>query len=78
MNNYASGRECIVQKFNKDNKCMDGVHCRFIAWGVEPEEFRDGVGNWTVGIIELDDGTLYTTTPSNIRFTKPLSGRIIE
>ena len=43
----------------------DGLfHC----WGQEYEEFAEGPGNFTVAIIELEDGSIITPHPTDIRF----------
>lgn len=47
----------------------------FHKWGVSYEEFETNAGNSTVAIIELEDGTVETALPHNIKFddkwTKP-------
>jgi hypothetical protein len=49
-------------------KEYDG-EAKFHGWGVEFEEFGDvGVGNFTVAIVELPDGTIYRALPDDIKF----------
>lgn len=45
----------------------------FHCWGCEWEEFETNVGNNTVGIIELEDGTIETVIPQNIKFVEPIN-----
>lgn len=40
----------------------------FHVWGVNYEEFEDGVGSYTMAIIELLDGTITEVLPNNIKF----------
>ena len=40
----------------------------FLAWGMEHEEFTDGIGNYTVAIVEMPDGTVRTPLPGEVRF----------
>lgn len=44
------------------------VHGRFHGWGVDFEELENGVGNFTVAIIELDDGQIIEALPDRIKF----------
>lgn len=47
----------------------DFVHAgQFHEWGVSYEEFDNGPGNFTVGLVELTDGTMEEVMPSNIKF----------
>ncbi len=42
---------------------------KFHQWGASYEEFRDSpVGNFTLAIIELEDGSIVTALPSDVRF----------
>jgi hypothetical protein len=40
----------------------------FIEWGNEYEEFENGPGNYTVGIVEMPDGSVQTFMPDCIKF----------
>lgn len=40
----------------------------FMVGGVDFEEFENGVGNYTVGIIELDNGQIIEAIPGRIKF----------
>lgn len=40
----------------------------FHQWGTEFEEFESGPVNYTVAIIEKEDGSIETPLPHNIRF----------
>jgi hypothetical protein len=41
----------------------------FHEWGVSYEEYDNGPGNFTVGLVEMPDGTIEEVVPSNIKFT---------
>lgn len=65
-------RRCHVSytKYDFELKKMiahDGVGY-FHEWSVSYEEFETGAGNYAIGIIELDDGTVVTSCPENIKF----------
>lgn len=41
----------------------------FHQWGEEAEELGvNGFGNFTIGIVEDDEGQVYTVNPNNIKF----------
>lgn len=40
----------------------------FHQWGVSYEEFENGPGNYTVAIVENEDGTISEVLPVNIKF----------
>ena len=42
---------------------------KFHQWGCSYEEFESGAGNFTVALIEIDDGTIEEVLPSNLKFT---------
>jgi hypothetical protein len=44
---------------------VDGL---FHQWGSEYEEFETGAGNYSVALIELDDGTIEAFLPQLIKF----------
>lgn len=54
---------CFEPDFN-----TEGV---FHQWGVSYEEFESGPGNYTVGIVELLDGTVESVLPHHIKFINP-------
>jgi hypothetical protein len=41
---------------------------KFHRWGVSYEEFESGPGNFTVAIVEMEDGTVLTQLPEDIKF----------
>jgi hypothetical protein len=54
------------------------VHCTdvsrkgiFHGFGVDFEEFTDGVGNYTIAIIEWEDGTLEGVPVHKVQFVTP-------
>lgn len=42
----------------------------FLGWGVAYEELEAGVGNYSVALIEMPDGTVIQSDPQLIRFTQ--------
>lgn len=40
----------------------------FHGWGLEYEQFDNGVGNYSVGIVETEDGNIVTVLPRDIKF----------
>lgn len=40
----------------------------FHQWASSYEEFENGAGNYTVALVELEDGTIKEVLPSNIKF----------
>ncbi|MCP4677746.1 MAG: hypothetical protein GY854_19955 [Deltaproteobacteria bacterium] len=66
----------MVQQKNAD-RLFDGDYKKkskglalFHGWGVEYEEFECGPGNYTIAIVEFDDGTVGTVVPSLIKFQR--------
>ena len=51
---------------NKQETTVTGLfHC----WGSGYEEFENGPGNYTVAIVELDDGSIEEFLPYLVKFT---------
>ncbi len=42
----------------------------FHQWGCDYEEFETGPGNYSVGIVELEDGSVQRLLPENIKFVE--------
>lgn len=40
----------------------------FHSWGCEYEEFENGPGNYTVAIVEDEQGVVHTILPTNLTF----------
>ena len=51
---------------NKREVTVTGL---FHGWGSAYEEFDAGPGNFTIAIVELDDGQIETFIPELIKFT---------
>lgn len=49
----------------EDDFIHEGV---FHQWGITYEEFASGAAPYTVGLIELEDGTMTEALPKNIKF----------
>lgn len=50
---------------NKRETVVKGV---FHQWGSDYEEYETGPGNYSVGIVELEDGSVQRFIPENIKF----------
>jgi hypothetical protein len=46
----------------------------FHQFGMGYEEFEDGIGNYSIAIIELKDGSIINIDSNCIKFKKPLMG----
>lgn len=60
--------------FNRNDRTVwetvpDG-EASFHQWGVDYEEFENGPGNYSVAIIERDNGKIETVRPEMIEFIK--------
>lgn len=61
-------------------KAKDGTGCWesdftnagiFHQWASQYEEFENGAVNFTVALVECEDGTIKEVLPSNLKFTEP-------
>ena len=43
----------------------------FHQWGNDYEEFEAGPGNYTIAIVEKEDGTIHNIHPTFIKFKSP-------
>ncbi len=61
----------LTPEFDKSGKFIganDRCEAKFHGWGVQYDEFESGPGNFTVAIVEMEDGSVGTCTPQCIRF----------
>ena len=42
----------------------------FHQWANSYEEFKSGPGNYTIALVEIEDGTIVEVLPCNIKFIK--------
>jgi hypothetical protein len=78
MRKGKSGMECpsvlvtywIPKEISGDGlgKWSEPTNGAFHMWGNECNEDERGFTSFTVGIVELEDGTVVTTLPSKIKF----------
>ena len=70
-------KKWIKVEVHKDMRKIDGtgkIESDFInkglfhQWGVEYEVSESGTVSYTVGLIELEDGTIISVAPENIKF----------
>lgn len=45
----------------------------FHQWGINYEELSDGIGNYTVAIVELEGGRVVEVIPTRVQFLDPPS-----
>lgn len=64
--------ECTVVKYSYKNGVRDEkkeiFHGVFHQWGCCFEEFETGAGNYSVAIVELEDGTIRECLPTEVKF----------
>lgn len=53
-----------TSKWERVEKCRGTFH----EWGCGYEEFETGPGNYSVGIVELEDGTIITPASDFLQF----------
>jgi len=53
----------VVEKGHYEEK-----EARLLHWGTTYEELNNGVGQYTVVFVALNDGTVHQVHPSNIKF----------
>jgi len=72
----------IVEGTEWMSKAKEGTNCweqdftnngLFHQWAAAYEESSEGFGNYTVGLIEMPDGTIESVLPMNIKFVDPPS-----
>ena len=61
-------RNVLAKIWDAEKKEWTPVFGKFHCWGQGYEEFESGPGNFTMGIIELENGKIVTTIPENITF----------
>ena len=61
-------RKVKCKFWDKETKQYIVAEGLFHQWGCDYEEFENGPGNHTVGIVELLDGRIIRTEPPNIQF----------
>lgn len=65
--------ECTRITYERDGNnrktIVTKVQGLFHQWGNEYEELDTGPGNYSVGLVELQDGKMETFIPERIRFT---------
>lgn len=63
-------RQCefeVYQKLNGESKWRKYTGM-FHRWANQYEEFTEGPGNYTVALIEMDDGTITEAPPDRVKF----------
>ncbi|MGX9249691.1 hypothetical protein ACWXWI_02005 [Pantoea ananatis] len=61
--------ECTEWEFPGGKRAVKGVVTGiFHQWGADYEEFDCGPGNYTIAIVEMDDGTIKKFMPTDIKF----------
>lgn len=61
--------ECTEwEHHGRERKVKAVVTGRFHQWASGYEEFESGPGNYTVGLVEMDGGTIKEFMPTDIKF----------
>lgn len=64
--------ECTRITYERDGNNRKTIETKvqglFHQWGNEYEELDTGAGNYSVGLVELQDGTMETFIPQRIKF----------
>ena len=60
----------LVRTFKQGTKEPILYEANFCCWGLDYDEYESGPGNYSIAIIERDDGTIEKVDPTNIRFVK--------
>jgi hypothetical protein len=64
-------RKVIARFYDTESKkLVAGVPGSFHCWGGAYEEFRDGIGNYTMAVIELPGGRIVTALPEDVQFVE--------
>ena len=63
-------RKVKCRFWDKETKQYIVAEGLFHQWGCDFEEFQCGIGNYTIGIVELPGGRIVETVPENIQFLK--------
>ena len=63
-------RPCEYRSWNSETRQWDwGNFGAFHQWGLAYEQFDNGVGNYTIALIETPDGNMVEAAPCYMRFT---------
>ena len=65
-------RTVIVSRYTGGSEPTPVGQAQFHGFGFEYQELDEGVGNYTVAIIEWPNGTVETVTVNRIKFVSPL------
>ena len=65
-------RTVIVSRYKGGSTLEPVGQAQFHGFGCEFEELSDGVGNYTVAIVEWPDGSVETFPVNCIKFVSPL------
>ena len=64
-------RKVEFKKWNDFERKWENSFCHkgvFHQWAFAYEEFETGVGNYTVALVELENGEMVEVLPMNIKF----------
>lgn len=69
------------KKLVENTQCWESDYLHegvFHQWANSYEEFENGAGNYTVGLVELKDGTITEVLPTNLKFINSSNRKIKE
>jgi hypothetical protein len=65
-----------TREYNRELNRYENVEkgeAQFHCWGCNYEELNNGVGNYTVAVVEWPDGRVGCVSPESIKFASPFS-----
>ena len=65
-------RKVEVFKYDSNGSKVSIGEGIFHSFGINYEELQDGVGNYSIAIVELKDGSVVTSVPELVVFLEPL------
>ena len=60
-----------IAEIHGDDKQLHAVPCTVLAWSIDFEELRDGIGHYPVAIVETPSGLVRVVPACQITFTEP-------
>jgi len=63
-------RTVIAKLWDKEKMTWDAISGIFLGWGYDIVETQDNVAQFSVAIIETENGKVVTTTPDNVTFVE--------
>ena len=62
-------RQVIANIWNEETKGWDAISGFFHCWGYDIAETMESISQFSVAIIEMENGKVMTAKPGNVTFT---------